>query len=277
MPGYDYGLRVTPTTAGDFRIICNEFCGIGHHTMVGRVIVVDSTGTVAVGNREASDERDRFPDLPRHRPTIHRHAETLVKANAVVAVVSLLIGAIAAVLLVLTRWQAVHLLPAEWFYRILGVHGMSMLIFFIIFFEMAVLIFASTVADQRPDRRRPGWAGRRSRSCSAAPLLVEVIMWAGKADVLFTSYRAPEGAPALLPGHHPVRGRRAPRLRASSSPTWWSPSGSRPTPGRCRSWSTAPSPRRSSPSSRCSTARPSTSRRSSGRSALCTWTPRSTG
>ena len=46
VPGYDYGLRVTPTAAGDFRIICNEFCGIGHHTMVGRVIVVDSTGNV---------------------------------------------------------------------------------------------------------------------------------------------------------------------------------------------------------------------------------------
>ena len=42
VPGYDYGLRVTPTTAGDFRIICNEFCGIGHHAMVGRVIVEDA-------------------------------------------------------------------------------------------------------------------------------------------------------------------------------------------------------------------------------------------
>ena len=42
VPGYDYGLRVTPNAAGDFRIICNEFCGIGHHLMVGRVIVDDS-------------------------------------------------------------------------------------------------------------------------------------------------------------------------------------------------------------------------------------------
>ena len=48
---------------------------------------------------------------------------------------ALLIGGIAAVLVLLTRWQAVHLLPAEWFYRILTVHGMNMLIFFIIFFE----------------------------------------------------------------------------------------------------------------------------------------------
>jgi cytochrome c oxidase subunit II len=42
VPGYDYGLRVTPSASGDFRIICNEFCGIGHHTMVGRVIVEDA-------------------------------------------------------------------------------------------------------------------------------------------------------------------------------------------------------------------------------------------
>ena len=47
VPGYDYGLRVTPNAAGDFRIICNEFCGIGHHTMVGRVIVEDSAATPA--------------------------------------------------------------------------------------------------------------------------------------------------------------------------------------------------------------------------------------
>lgn len=51
VPGYDYGLRVTPTEAGDFRIVCNEFCGIGHHTMVGRVIVTDEQG------REVADAR----------------------------------------------------------------------------------------------------------------------------------------------------------------------------------------------------------------------------
>ena len=48
VPGYDYGLRVTPNASGDFRIICNEFCGIGHHTMVGRVIVEDSAVTTAM-------------------------------------------------------------------------------------------------------------------------------------------------------------------------------------------------------------------------------------
>jgi len=49
VPGYDYGLRVTPNAAGDFRIICNEFCGIGHHTMVGRVIVDEAPDVAALG------------------------------------------------------------------------------------------------------------------------------------------------------------------------------------------------------------------------------------
>jgi cytochrome c oxidase subunit 2 len=48
VPGYDYGLRITPNAAGDFRIICNEFCGIGHHTMVGRVIVDEAPATASL-------------------------------------------------------------------------------------------------------------------------------------------------------------------------------------------------------------------------------------
>jgi len=39
VPGYDYALKVTPNASGDFKVVCNEFCGIGHHTMVGKVIV----------------------------------------------------------------------------------------------------------------------------------------------------------------------------------------------------------------------------------------------
>jgi cytochrome c oxidase subunit 2 len=53
IPGYDYGLRVTPTEAGDFRILCNEFCGIGHHMMLGRVIVTDESGTEVSQNDAA--------------------------------------------------------------------------------------------------------------------------------------------------------------------------------------------------------------------------------
>jgi cytochrome c oxidase subunit 2 len=51
VPGYDYGLRVRPDTAGEFQILCNEFCGIGHHLMVGKVIVVPKATGVAEGGR----------------------------------------------------------------------------------------------------------------------------------------------------------------------------------------------------------------------------------
>ena len=118
---------------------------------------------------------------------MHDTAMMLTKANAVVSVVALLIGTIAAVLIVLTRWQAVHLLPAVWFYRILGVHGMSMLIFFIIFFEMAVLHFTSTaLINARNSAPKTSWLAFGLMVLGA--LMVEVLMWGGKADVLFTSY-----------------------------------------------------------------------------------------
>jgi cytochrome c oxidase subunit 2 len=48
VPGYDYGLKITPNEAGDYRIVCNEFCGIGHHVMVGKVLVEDAQKTAAL-------------------------------------------------------------------------------------------------------------------------------------------------------------------------------------------------------------------------------------
>ncbi len=39
LPGYDHVLTLTPTSKGVFQVICNEFCGIGHHLMTGRIIV----------------------------------------------------------------------------------------------------------------------------------------------------------------------------------------------------------------------------------------------
>jgi len=39
LPGYDHVLTVTPTEAGEYLIICNEFCGIGHHLMTGKILV----------------------------------------------------------------------------------------------------------------------------------------------------------------------------------------------------------------------------------------------
>jgi cytochrome c oxidase subunit 2 len=39
-PGYEHVLTVTPTAPGQYSIVCNEYCGINHHTMVSRLYVV---------------------------------------------------------------------------------------------------------------------------------------------------------------------------------------------------------------------------------------------
>jgi len=41
LPGLEHVLTLTPTEAGTFGVVCNEFCGIGHHTMTGRIYVTE--------------------------------------------------------------------------------------------------------------------------------------------------------------------------------------------------------------------------------------------
>jgi cytochrome c oxidase subunit 1 len=128
-----------------------------------------------------------FRTCPTTGLKVHRQADALIKANAVVATVALLVGGIAAVLVLLTRWQLVHLLDAVWFYRMLTVHGMNMLIFFILFFEMAVLYFAGPVLlNSRVPAPKTAWASFGLMVLGT--LMVEWAMWTGRADVLFTSY-----------------------------------------------------------------------------------------
>src|SRR5512147_511715 len=81
----------------------------------------------AVGNHPAGAVRScETTGLP-----VCLTAQRFIRMNAVAAVVFLLVGAIAALLLGLTRWPAVHLLPAEWYYRTLTLHGTNMLVFWI--------------------------------------------------------------------------------------------------------------------------------------------------
>lgn len=130
---------------------------------------------------------DRFRTCPVTGLRVDRKAELLIKCNAVVSVVCMLIGVTAAIGLVLTRWQAIHLLSAEFYYRFLTLHGLNMLIFFIIFFEMAVLYFAGPVVLK--SRLPMPWVGWLSFGLMViGMLLVNFMVLEGKADVLFTSY-----------------------------------------------------------------------------------------
>jgi cytochrome c oxidase subunit 2 len=39
LPNYNYVITITPTTSGEFSVVCNEYCLLGHHVMVGKIIV----------------------------------------------------------------------------------------------------------------------------------------------------------------------------------------------------------------------------------------------
>jgi cytochrome c oxidase subunit II len=40
-PNYEMIVTIKPDSTGQFGVICNEFCGIGHQNMVGRIYVVE--------------------------------------------------------------------------------------------------------------------------------------------------------------------------------------------------------------------------------------------
>jgi cytochrome c oxidase subunit 1 len=128
-----------------------------------------------------------FRTCPRTGLQFHKSAETLIKANAVAAVVALLVGGILALLVVLTRWQAVHIIDAENFYMVLTAHGLDMLAYWIIFFEIAVLYFcSSTLLRSRLATPALGWVAFWLMLGGA--VLNNVAVFRGDSSVMFTSY-----------------------------------------------------------------------------------------
>ena len=125
---------------------------------------------------------------------IHRPAENLIKANAVAAVVFLAVGGLFGLSVALTRWPAVHLLPADWFYLALTAHGMDVLLVWIIFFEMAVLYFASAIL-LNSRLATPRWAWSAFWMMLAGALIVNGAVLAGNSSVMFTSYVPMKASP----------------------------------------------------------------------------------
>ncbi|MDH4134746.1 MAG: cbb3-type cytochrome c oxidase subunit I, partial [Gammaproteobacteria bacterium] len=117
----------------------------------------------------------------------HKPAENLMKAHAVAGVVFLLVGGILALLVTLTRWPTIHLLPADSFYQALTAHGLDMLVFWIIFFEIAVLYFtSSTLLRTRLATPRIAWVGFALMLVGAIGTNVAILR--GRSSVMMTSY-----------------------------------------------------------------------------------------
>jgi cytochrome c oxidase subunit 1 len=140
-----------------------------------------------------------FRTCPTTGLRFHESAEALMKVNAVAAVVSLLVGGLLAIGVTLTRWQAVHLLPADWFYLVLTAHGLDMLVFWIIFFEIAVLYFAaSTLLGCRLATPRMAWAAFGLMVFGA--IMNNIAVFRGDSSVMFTSYAPMQAHPTFYLG-----------------------------------------------------------------------------
>src|SRR3989304_1655969 len=142
---------------------------------------------------------EQFRTCPTTGLKIHQPAEMLIRVNAVAAVVCLLVGGLAALLILLTRWPAIHLLDEEWFYRLLTAHALDMLIAWIIFFEVAGLYFGSTVVlNNRLPAPKVGWVAFILMVVGGAFINYTVLV--GQATVAFTSYVPLKASPLYYLG-----------------------------------------------------------------------------
>lgn len=129
----------------------------------------------------------QFRVCPQSGLQFHKPAENLMKVNAVAAVVILLIGGLLALVVTLTRWPEVHMLEADRFYQSLTAHGVNMLIFWIIFFEMAVLYFcSSTLLRCRLATPRIAWLAFILMIAGA--VVTNLAILGGNSSVMMTSY-----------------------------------------------------------------------------------------
>jgi cytochrome c oxidase subunit 1 len=130
---------------------------------------------------------------------VDRAAEKLIKANIVVAIVFLAIGGLFGLLVALTRWPAVHFLPADLFYLALTAHGFDVLLVWILFFEVAFLYFASAVL-LGSRLAAPKWAWTGFGLMLGGALITNVAVLTGGSSVMFTSYVPMRADPSFYLG-----------------------------------------------------------------------------
>ncbi len=140
-----------------------------------------------------------YRTCPRSGLQFESQAEKLMIVNAVTAVVALLVGGILAIGVVLTRWPTIHWLAADTFYMVLTAHGIDMLIFWIIFFEIAVLYFcSSTLLRCRLATPKIAWVAFALMLIGA--VMNNVAVFQGSSSVMMTSYVPMMAAPSFYLG-----------------------------------------------------------------------------
>lgn len=149
----------------------------------------------AVGLREEGSRTCTVTGL-----RVYAGAQALTLANAVAAVLAVAIGGAFGISMALTRAPSLELLGSKGYYVALTGHGVSALILWPVFFEVAAMVFASSVLlNARVWSMRLGWASLGLMV--AGSVMLEAIILAGRASVAFTAYPPLVASPVFYLGY----------------------------------------------------------------------------
>lgn len=140
-----------------------------------------------------------YRTCPRSGLQFERQAERLIKFNIVAGVLWLAFGGILAIGVVLTRWPAIRWLEADTFYMVLTAHGLDMLIFWLMFFEIAFMYFcASVLLRCRIATPKLAWLGFALMVIGS--VVNNIAVFRGGSSVMMTSYVPMMAEPAFYLG-----------------------------------------------------------------------------
>ena len=123
----------------------------------------------------------------------------LTLAHGATGIILLAIGGLMALLVALQRIDAFQFISDEWWYRLVAAHGTVMLIFWLLFFEVALLHWGSTMLLNAPARMpRIAWG---AFALMVVGVVVSItMMLSGQATVMFTAYPPLEAHPLFYAG-----------------------------------------------------------------------------
>ncbi len=140
-----------------------------------------------------------YRTCPRSGLQFERQAERLIKFNIVTGMLWLAFGGILALGVVLTRWPAIRWLEAQTFYMVLTAHGLDMLIFWLMFFEVGFMYFcASVLLRCRIATPKLAWLGFALMVIGS--VVNNVAVFRGGSSVMMTSYVPMMAEPAFYLG-----------------------------------------------------------------------------
>jgi len=133
---------------------------------------------------------------------IHRSAENYVKLFGLTAVVALLVGGIFAFTVAMTRWEYVGLLTPADFYVHLSLHAWNLLIFWMVFMEIAILyVGGPIVLGRRMPITKAAAAGYVMMLVGAITINVSVFLTSPPDTApLLTAYAPLQSPPAFYAG-----------------------------------------------------------------------------